>query len=296
MRATLRTSAPRGRWRAAAAPGELRRVRLDVLAINGLLLVGALFMVFPFLWMLLSSLKPTGEIIAVPPTFLPGEWHWQNYVEAWNRQPFARYYLNSFIIASNGTISSLLFASMAGFGFAKHRFRGQTFFFLCILTSLMIPVHVLLVPRVLLARDLGWIDTLWGLLFPDLVTPFGAFLMTQFMRTIPDEIIDAARIDGASEPRIYWQVMIPLSVQGLAALAIMKFIWLWDDFLWPLVIVNSAHNKTLPLGLAAFQEENRIAYAELMAAATFVILPVLLVFLVMQRQFVQGISLTGLKG
>src|SRR5262249_11516135 len=153
-------------------------------------------MVFPFAWMLLSSLKPTSEIITLPPTLWPTEWRWQNYVAAWNRQPFGRFYLNSFIVASSGTLSSLLFASMADFGFAQHRFPWRSLFFLCILSSLMIPVHVLLVPRVLLSRDLGWIDTLWGLMFPDLVTPFGAFLMTQFMRAIPDELVDAARIDG----------------------------------------------------------------------------------------------------
>jgi multiple sugar transport system permease protein len=271
-------------------------VELDLGLVNAFLLVGALVMVFPFLWMVLSSLKSNAEIIAVPPTLLPQNWQWQNYAAAWNRQPFGRYYLNSFTVASIGTLSSLLFASMAGFGFAKHRFWGDRFFFLCVLSSLMVPVHVLLVPRVLLARELGWLDSLWGLVFPDLFTPFGAFLLTQFMRAVPDELVDAARIDGSSEVRIYWQIMLPLCTQALAALAIFKFMWLWDDFLWPLVIINSNVNKTLPLGLASFQEENRVLYGELMAAATFVVLPVLVVFFAMQRQFVRGITLTGLKG
>lgn len=280
------------------APTWPRRpgVEVDLVVINAVLLIGAVFMILPFAWMILSSLKSNAEIVALPPTILPEHWYWQNYVAAWNRQPFARYYLNSFIVASVGTVSSLLFASMAGFGFAKHHFWGHRFFFLCILSSLMVPIHVLLVPRVLLARELGWLDSLWGLVFPDMFTPFGAFLLTQFMRSVPDDLIDAARIDGSSEVRIYWQIMIPLCTQALAALAIFKFMWLWDDFLWPLVIINSTVNKTLPLGLASFQEENRVLYGELMAAATFVVLPVLAVFLAMQRQFVQGITLTGLKG
>jgi multiple sugar transport system permease protein len=264
--------------------------------VNAILIAGSVVMLLPFVWMVLSSFKTQYEILMNPPTFLPLEWHPQNYIDAWNIAPFGRFYLNTVIVATSTTLSSLLFGTMAGFGFSKHRFWGDRVLFICILTNLMIPIHVTLIPRLYIAKELGWADSLAGLIFPELVTTFGAFLMTQFMQTIPDELIDAARVDGASEVRIYWQIMLPLVRPALAALAIFRFMWSWNDFLWPVIIINSTENKTLPLGLAYFEEEHRTNYNTLMAAATVVILPVLCVFFMMQKQFVAGITLTGLKG
>jgi ABC-type glycerol-3-phosphate transport system permease component len=168
--------------------------------------------------------------------------------------------------------------------------------FICILTNIMIPIHVTLIPRLFISKELGWVDSLSGLIFPELVTTFGAFLMTQFMQSIPDELIDAARIDGASELRIYWQIMLPLVRPALAALAIFRFMWSWNYFLWPVIIINSTENKTLPIALAVFEEDHRTNYNLLMAAATFTVIPILIVFFAMQKQFVAGITLTGLKG
>jgi multiple sugar transport system permease protein len=269
---------------------------IGVVVVNVILIAGSTVMLLPFLWMVLSSFKSQYEILMNPPTFLPLEWRPQNYVDAWNLAPFGRFYLNTIIVATSTTLSSLLFGTMAGFGFAKHRFWGDRILFICILTNLMIPIHVTLIPRLFISKELGWADSLAGLIFPELVTTFGAFLMTQFMQTIPDELIDAARVDGASEIRIYWQIMLPLVRPALAALAIFRFMWSWNDFLWPVIIINSTENKTLPLGLAYFEEDHRTNYNELMAAATFVILPVLCVFFMMQKQFVAGITLSGLKG
>lgn len=272
------------------------RVSSSTAAINLILFVGSILMLLPFAWMVLSSFKTQFEILASPPTLLPLEWHPENYVEAWNRAPFDRFYLNSLIVATTTTVSALLFGTMAGFGFAKHRFWGHRFFFLCILSNMMIPIHVTLIPRLYISKELGWVDSLLGLIMPELVTTFGAFLMTQFMQSIPDELIDAARVDGASELRIYWQITLPLVRPALAALAIFRFMWSWNDFLWPVIIINSTENKTLPIGLAFFEEEFRTNYNTLMAAATFVVIPVLVVFFAMQKQFVAGITLTGLKG
>jgi multiple sugar transport system permease protein len=264
--------------------------------INTVLVVGSIVMLLPFAWMVLSSFKTQYEILMNPPTFLPLEWHPENYINAWNTAPFGRFYLNTVIVATTTTLSSLIFGTMAGFGFSKHRFWGDRFMFICILTNLMIPIHVTLIPRLFISKQLGWADSLSGLIFPELVTTFGAFLMTQFMQSIPDELIDAARVDGASEFRIYWQIMLPLVRPALAALAIFLFMWSWNDFLWPVIIINSTENKTLPIGLAYFEEDHRTNYNTLMAAATFVIIPVLCVFFAMQKQFVAGITLTGLKG
>ena len=168
--------------------------------------------------------------------------------------------------------------------------------FICILTNFMIPIHVTLIPRLWISKEMGWIDSLLGLIIPELITTFGAFMMTQFMQSIPDELIDAARVDGASELRIYWQIMLPLVRRALAALAIFRFMWSWNDFLWPVIIINSTANKTLPIGLAYFEEDHRTNYGMLMAAATMAVVPVLIVFFAMQKQFVAGITLTGLKG
>ncbi len=264
--------------------------------INVVLIVGSIAMLLPFLWMILSSFKTQYEILMNPPTLLPLQWHPENYVAAWNRAPFGRFYVNTVIVAVTTTLSSLVFGTMAGFGFAKHRFWGDRILFICILTNMMIPIHVTLIPRLFISKELGWVDSLLGLILPELVTTFGAFLMTQFMQSIPDELVDAARVDGASELRIYWQIMLPLVRPALAALAIFRFMWSWNDFLWPVIIINSTENKTLPIGLAFFEEDHRTDYNELMAAATFIIIPVLIVFFAMQKQFVAGITLTGLKG
>jgi multiple sugar transport system permease protein len=277
------------RGRSAAFP-------TTAVVINLILLAGSIAMLLPFAWMIFSSFKSQFEILMNPPTLIPLTWHPENYVDAMNRAPFGRFYLNTFIVAVATTLSALLFGTMAGFGFAKHRFWGDRIFFICILTSFMIPIHVTLIPRLWISKEMGWVDSLWGLIIPELVTTFGAFMMTQFMQSIPDELIDAARVDGASEVRIYWQIMLPLVRPALAALAIFRFMWSWNDFLWPVIIINSTVNKTLPIGLAYFEEDHRTNYGMLMAAATVTVVPILIVFFAMQKQFVAGITLTGLKG
>ncbi|HEY3082322.1 MAG TPA: carbohydrate ABC transporter permease [Chloroflexota bacterium] len=266
------------------------------LLINLLLIGGSVLMLLPFVWMILSSFKTQFEILMNPPTFLPLQWHPENYITAWNTAPFGSFYMNSLIVALTTTLSALLFGTMAGFGFSKHRFWGDRFFFVCILTNMMIPIHVTLIPRLYIAKEMGWVDSLLGLIMPELVTTFGAFLMTQFMQSIPDELIDAARIDGAGEVRIYWQLMLPLVRPALAALAIFRFMWSWNDFLWPVIVINSTANKTLPIALAFFEEDHRTNYNMLMAASTFILVPVMVIFFAMQKQFVSGITMTGMKG
>jgi multiple sugar transport system permease protein len=271
-------------------------VPVSSVVINLVLIIGSIAMLVPFVWMIFSAFKSQFEILMSPPTLVPLVWHPENFVDAWNRAPFGRFYLNTAIVAVATTLSALLFGTMAGFGFAKHRFWGDRVFFVCILTSLMVPIHVTLIPRLWISKELGWVDSLLGLIIPELVTTFGAFMMTQFMQSIPDELIDAAHVDGASEIRIYWQIMLPLVRPALAALAIFRFMWSWNDFLWPVIIINSTENKTLPIGLAYFEEDHRTNYGMLMAAATFTVIPILCVFFAMQKQFVAGITLTGLKG
>jgi len=278
------------------ARGGRARLTAGPLLVNAFLVVGSLLMLLPFVWMVLSSFKTQYEILSTPPTFFPIEWHPENYVTAWTIAPFGRFYSNSLIVATTTTLSALLFGTMAGFGFAKHRFWGDRFMFVCILTNMMIPIHVTLIPRLYIAKEMGWVDNLLGLIMPELVTTFGAFLMTQFMQSIPDELIDAARIDGAGELRIYWQIVLPLVRPALAALAIFRFMWSWNDFLWPVIVIHSTENKTLPIALAFFEEDHRTNYNMLMAAATFIVLPVVLIFFAMQKQFVAGITMTGLKG
>lgn len=261
-----------------------------------ILVIGAFIMVFPFIWMINASLMTAGEIQLRPPVWLPAEPQFNNYADLSESLPIGRLYFNSLLTSGIIVFGVLLTSSLAGFAFAKYRFPGREFLFYVILATMMIPFFVTLIPVFFIVRQLGWIDTYQGLVIPGLTSAYGIFLMRQFMITVPDELIDAARIDGASELTIYWRIVIPLVKPALATLGTFTFIGAWNNFLWPLLVVNSRELFTLPLGINSL----RSLYADntnlLMAGTAVSVIPMLVVFIFLQRYFIKGIALTGLKG
>jgi multiple sugar transport system permease protein len=268
-----------------------------LLALCGLLAVaiGGLVMISPILWAVSTSLKLPRDTFTIPLQWIPPVPQWNNYPDAFRRFPFDRFILNSLVVALAVTASNLLCCSLAGYGLAKYRFFGREVVFLIMLSTLMLPLEVLLVPTYLVVKQIGWVNTYQGLIVPLLVDAFGIFLMSQFIRSIPNELIEAARIDGASEFGIYWRIVLPNIKPALAALAVFSFREAWDLFIWPLVAVTSSDMKTLPLGIAQFESEFGVQYHLQMAIAIIGMIPLILLFLAAQRAFERGIVLSGIK-
>lgn len=257
---------------------------------------GLVLLVGPFLWMLLGSFRPDRELKQVPPSWLPQHPTLHNYSLLFQELDFPRFFLNSAVVAVVVTLGNLAFCSMLGYAFAKLRFPGKRVMFVMVLATLMVPGVVTFVPLFVLVSNLGMANTFAGLIFPFLAGPFGVFLMRQFMIGLPDELIDAARVDGAGEWRIFARVILPLCKPALATLGILTFLTSWNNFLWPLVVAQSEDKYTLPVALAIYSlGENKSNYGLLMAGSVVIVLPVLLIFAALQRHFVQGIAVTGLK-
>ncbi|MBZ9935192.1 carbohydrate ABC transporter permease [Mesorhizobium sp. BR1-1-16] len=263
------------------------------LVVLGLL---ALAVVFPFIWMLFTSLKPESEIATFPPQLLPHRWTFENYENVWTRIPFARLFLNSILFAGGVTIVSLLLDSMAAYALARLQFRGRNVIFVLILVALMLPFQVMFVPLFVTVHDLHMLDSYSGLIVPRATNAFGIFMLRQFFVTLPKELDEAARIDGCGEFGIYWRIILPLSGPAIATLAVFHFMYNWNDFLWPLLITSSMEMRTLPAGLALFVGSHVVEYGVVMAGAVLALLPLLVAFVFAQRTFIQGIAMSGIKG
>ena len=260
------------------------------------LAVGLLVTLAPFLWMLLGSLKPEAELQRVPPTWWPETPSLDNFRQLFDRLDFPRFFANSVLVAVAVTAGNLVFCSMVGYALAKLDFAGKRLLFGLVLGMLMVPGVVTFVPLFVLVSNLGLVNTYPGLILPFLVTPLGVFLMRQFMMGLPDELIEAARIDGAGEWRIFSRVIMPLCGPALATLGILTFLSSWNNFLWPLVVAQSEDKYTLPVALALYSVgQNATRYGLLLAGSVVVILPVIALFVALQRYFVQGIATTGIK-
>ncbi len=266
--------------------------------VTGLLVAcGALTAFFPFFWMAITSLKTAPEIQRVPLQILPDHWtNLNNYREVFQREPFGRYLFNSALVASIAAVSSLVVSSLAGYGFAKFRFPGRDVFFFGIIGILMVPFQSVVVPLYMWVNRLGLLDTYLGIVAPDLVSVFGVFLMRQAIQMVPNDYIDAARIDGCGEFTIFWRVILPSVKPALATLLIIKFMWNWNEFFWPLLVVNSPRMRVVTMGLMSFTNMYFIEYNLLTAAAVISVLPILLIFLTLQRWVVQAVVMSGLKG
>lgn len=256
----------------------------------------ALLSVFPFLWMLSTSLKPEDEVFTWPPRLLPWPPVWSNYAEAWNIAPFGRYFINTTIVALSVTAFSLFLNSLAAYAFARLRFRGRDLLFMLLLGTMMIPFQVTMIPTFLILKQLGWLDSYLGLTVPGFAGAFGIFMLRQFMLSIPEDLLDAARIDGCTEFRIYRQIVLPLCKPALATLAVFTFMGAWNDFILPMMVVKSSEMRTLTLAVAALSSGLYVmSFPLMMAAATFIIVPILAAFLFSQRFFTRSIVLGGLK-
>ncbi len=257
------------------------------------LLLGAVITVFPFLWMISTSLKPSHEIYTL--SLIPENLTWGNYAKLFEAAPFHRWFFNSFVVAGITTASVAFFDSLVGYILAKINFRGRTFIFFAILSSLMIPTEMLVIPWYIGSIKTGLNDTYLGIMFPGLITAFGIFLMKQFMEGVPNDLLDAGRIDGLGEFGIFWNIAMPTVRPALAALCIFTFLGNWNAFLWPVIVIESPEMRTLPVGLALFSYDNFNQYELVMAGATIAVVPVLIVFSIFQKQIIKGITLTGLK-
>ena len=261
------------------------------------LVFGILLMVGPFLWMLLGSLKTQGEFLVSPPTFLPEAATTDNYDRLFTQLDFPRFFFNSSLVAVIVTVGNVLFCPMLGYALAKLQWRGKRLIMGLVLATLMVPAGITLIPNFVLMANLGLVNTYPGLILPFLVGPFGVFLTRQFMYGIPDELLEAARIDGANEWRTFWQVVIPLTIPVLATLGILTFLASWNNFLYPLVMSQEPEMYTLPVALATFATgDHQSDHGMLMAGSVVLVLPVLIIFILFQRWITEGIATTGLKG
>ena len=252
-------------------------------------------MIIPFFWMVSTSLKTKLGVFEIPPTLFPTDPQWHNYPDMFNAVPYSRWFFNSVFIAVAQTILYLLVASLSAFTFARMRFPGRDVLFGVFLATLMVPSEVLLIPRFFIIKELGWIDTYTAVILPGVFNAYGVFLLRQFFLTLPDSLEEAAIVDGASYFKIYRSIMLPLAGPALATLGLFSFVGAWNDFMWPLVVINSDKLKPLSVGLSSFQGLYETNWPQLMAAATVALIPIVVVFLFLQRYFVTGIALTGSK-
>jgi len=278
---------------------QSQRVRKAVFAFFWYLFLTAtaLAVMLPFIWMISTSLKGQKEVFTYPPSWLPKEWRWQNYIDAWKGAMFGRYFINSVLIAVAVTLGQVVTCSMAAYAFARMRFRGKDLLFALFLSTTMISTQVTLVPSYLVMKTLGWMDSYKALIVPFLTSPFAIFIMRQSFMTIPRELEEAARLDGCGRVRFLVQMLLPLCKPVIAAQALFAFMGNWNSYMWPLIVTTSKELRTLQIGLRYFvNQEGGTQWGLFMAAAVLVSLPVVVIYFTVQKQFVEGIATTGLKG
>ena len=266
------------------------------LALYVILIACAFLTLLPFAYMISTSLKSLGEVFTTPIQWLPAELRWDNYITPLREHPIAHYFRNSLFVATAVTLLNLVTCSLAGYSFAKFHYPGRDLLFGTVLATMMIPLASMIIPLFIVVRDLGWVDSYLGLIIPAGTSAFGIFLMRQFMLAIPDDLLDAARLDGSSEPRIFFAIVLPMSKTALSSLAIFIFMWNWDSFFWPLLVATDDRYRTLPLGIALFESSYGTNYPQLMAVALLAMLPVLIAFLILQRNFIEALTMSGIKG
>ncbi|MBA3379745.1 MAG: carbohydrate ABC transporter permease [Chloroflexia bacterium] len=291
--ATARREEAAARSRIVTGQRDARKRRAARWFLYLILLIGGLGMIFPFVWMVASSLKSAQDIYSL--SLIPPSPTFDNYRTVLQETSYVRWFVNSLGIAAVTTASVAFFDSLAGYTLAKFRFPGGFVIFVLILSTLMVPTEMLVIPWFVMSIEFGWTDSYWGIMFPGVISAFGVFLMRQFFAGVPNDLIDAARIDGFTEFQIFWKIAVPLVKPALAALCIFTFLGNWNAYIWPLIVVRSEEMRTLPVGIAFFSSESGSAFHLIMAAAALATIPVILVFLIFQKQIIKGIVLTGIK-
>lgn len=267
---------------------------------NGLtyliLIVFTLIYLIPILWMAVSSFKPDAELFVYPPKLFPSHFSFENYIDAWNRGDFGLYFKNTTIVAVSATVLTVVINTMAGYAFAKYKFRGSTAIFLFFLATMMLPLEVLMIPIFQVIRVFKLYNNFWGLIIPSAATPAGVFLVRQYFLTIPNELMESARIDGASETKILLRLMLPLAKPVMSVLAVFAFLWRWNDYMWPLVVIRDTQKYTVQLALANFSGQYAVDWGSLLAMSVLTMIPVLIIFLIFQKQFMKGMVAGAVKG
>jgi ABC-type glycerol-3-phosphate transport system permease component len=255
----------------------------------------ALLVLLPLIWMVSTSLKIPSETFTTPIQWVPTDPQWQNYPEAYGRADFNRYFVNSIIVTAVATSIHVVFASLAGYGLAKYRFVGARWLLIAILATLMLPIEVIMLPLFLTVKDFGWLNTYQGIIAPHIGDAFGVLLMRQYFLSLPNSLIEAARIDGAGHLRTFFSIAVPLSRPAIATLAIFMARETWDEFLWPFLVVSSDSMRTVPIGIQTFARAELSNFPHVMAISTIATIPLVLMFIVFQRQFIRGIQMTGIR-
>lgn len=290
-----RRAAKRAAKRAATRGGLDRVPKAKAIAVSALLWVFIIGFGFPVLWFVLSAFKPGGELFSYPLTLFPKQWSVSGFVEAWQSFDFARYFGNTIVVALVTTVLTVLASAATGYALAKYDNRWLKVFFVCILATTMLPTEVILAPTFIVIRDLGMYDSLAGIIVPSIITATGIFMFRQFFLTVPDDLVEAARIDGASEFGIFWRIMLPISRPIMLTLAIFSFQWRWNDYIWPLLVLNDPHQFTIQIALQSIVGAENVNWTVLLGASVISILPLLLIYLVFQK-YVNGADLNaGLK-
>ncbi|MDF2960497.1 MAG: sugar transporter permease [Paenibacillus sp.] len=270
---------------------------VTTILLHVILIIGAVLMTAPFLWMVLSSLKQFSQIFLIPPKWIPDPWEWGNYRKSWEALPFGQAYFNSFYIAFISVACKLITCSMAAYAFAKIRFPFRETLFVLFLATMMVPNQVTIIPLYLMMKGIGWLDSHLSLIVPSaLFNAFGVFLLRQFIKSIPDELEEAAIVDGANRWTIYWRIIIPLIKPAIAALAIFTFLSMWNSFFGPLIFLNSPDKFTVPLLLNLFRGMYITDWTLMMAGSAIAVIPVLIIYILGQRYIIEGVTLTGIKG
>lgn len=264
--------------------------------VYSLLSIGAILMILPFAWMISTALKAPNEVMSMPPVWIPSEIRWDNFTKALDVAPFGRYFINSIIVTVVSTIGELITAILAAFAFSKMKFYGRDVLFAILLGTMMVPGEVLLIPNFVTLSNLGWIDSYNALIIPWIASIFSIFLLRQYFLGIPEQLAYAAKVDGCGDFKFLWYIMVPLAKPALITIGLLKVIGSWNAFLWPLIVTNSRELRTLPVGLSAFTTEAGTSYEQLMAASCMVVLPIVILFFFMQKQIVEGVSRSGVKG
>jgi multiple sugar transport system permease protein len=279
-----------------AMQSMIQRQRMTRVLLYSLLVLGAVLALLPMVWMVSASLMPSGEASTFPPHFFPSRPTVAHYSDLFTRLSIGKYLLNSAFVSFVVTFASLAINAMAGYAFAKLRFRGRDRLFKVLSTGLVLPVQVAMLPLFLLMKNLHLINTYWGVIIPGMASIFGIFLVRQYALAIPDEMLDAARVDGASEFRIFWSIVVPGIVPILATLSIWTFLATWNDFMWPLIVLSDSSRYTLPVALANLSGEHVQDTELMMAGAVVTVLPVMLTFLLLQRYYIEGVTAGSVKG
>ncbi|MFC7786821.1 MULTISPECIES: carbohydrate ABC transporter permease [unclassified Rossellomorea] len=274
---------------------SIQFIRSKSFLIHFILIMGSIVMLFPFVWMILTSLKTYAESIQVPPVMIPEDFQWKNYEEVFTLLPFFKFMLNTFIITVLRTAGQLFLCSLAAYAFARIVFPGRNLLFVLALSVLMVPGQVFLLPQYMIMVKLGWLNTLQAVVVPGLFSAFGTFLLRQFFMGLPKELEEAARLDGCNHFQIYWRIMLPLAKPGLIALGIFTILWSWNELMWPMIVNSSPDAMTLAVGLSSLQGQYGTNYPILMAGSFLAVLPMLILFIILQKQFIEGIAITGGK-